>query len=296
VTALLREGMEFEGLIVSDALDMGALANEYPPDEIAVRAVEAGMDILLHPADPRKTVDAVVKAVEQGRLTEERIQESVDRILAWKKKLGLFTPLHPPLARGESKGGVLARGAKEGGASQKIDYARHRKIADQLAAKALKVLAGQKTLASFGAGKGVSCFIVDDDGTQEGGPFRDALLARFGDVRAVTLDPGTGREGLEPHLEPGGPGPVVVAVFSKIAASKGHSGILPQLRDRTFEVIRRAKAARKPVAVISFDSPYLLDQFKDADVLIAGYDRMDAIQRAAAQLLAGTRDEIRATR
>jgi len=291
VTALLREGMEFEGLIVSDALDMGALANEYPPDEIAVRAVEAGMDILLHPADPRKTVDAVVKAVEQGRLTEERIQESVDRILAWKKKLGLFTPLHPPLARGETKGGVSARGEKEGGAGPKIDYARHRKISEQLASKALKVVRGQRWLASFSTGKSVSCFIVDDDGVNEGGAFRDAMVQLFGDVRAVTLDPGTSGPGLAPHLDLSASGPVVLAIFSKISASKGRSGISPALRDRSFEIIRRAKAARKPVAVISFDSPYLLDQFKEADVLIAGYDRMDAIQKAAAELIAGKKDE-----
>src|SRR5512137_1964264 len=69
VTALLREGMDFDGIIVSDALDMGALATEYPQDEIAIRAVEAGIDILLHPVDARATVDAVIKAVEKGRLT-----------------------------------------------------------------------------------------------------------------------------------------------------------------------------------------------------------------------------------
>jgi beta-glucosidase-like glycosyl hydrolase len=295
VTALLREGMEFEGLIVTDALDMGALANEYPPDEIAVRSVEAGMDILLHPVDARKTVDAVARAVEQGRLTEERIRESVDRILAWKKRLGLFTPLHPPLARGESTGGALARGENKRGAVPKIDYALHRTIADQMAAKALKVLRGQKRLSSFNSGKGVSCFIVDDDGTQEGRAFRDGLMQGFGDVRTMNLDPGTSGEGLAPHLDPGGSGPVVLAIFSKIAASKGRSGILPQLRDLSFEVIGQAKADRRPVAVISFDSPYLLGQFKDADVLIAGYDRMEAIQKAAAELLAGTRDGRRGT-
>ena len=66
ITALLREGMEFDGLIVSDALDMGALAQKYPQDEIAVRTVESGMDILLHPVDPRVTIDAVAAAVGAG--------------------------------------------------------------------------------------------------------------------------------------------------------------------------------------------------------------------------------------
>jgi beta-glucosidase-like glycosyl hydrolase len=279
VTALLREGMEFEGLIVSDALDMGALANEYPPDEIAVRSVEAGMDILLHPADPRKTVDAVVRAVAEGRLTEVRIRESVDRIMEWKKRLGLLAPLHRPSARGKN----------EGGAGPKIDYARHRRTADQLASRTPKVVRGQRSLPFIRAEKSISCFILDDDGMGEGGAFRDALLQHFGDVRAVTLGPGASSAGIAPRPDFSASGPVVLALFSRISASKGRSGISPELRERTFEVIRQAKAARKPVAVVSFDSPYLLEQFKDADVLIAGYDRMDAIQRAAAELISGAR-------
>ena len=76
ITALLREGMDFAGLIVSDALDMGALAGSYSQEEIAVRSVEAGMDILLHPVDARVTINAVASAVEQGRLTRTRIEES----------------------------------------------------------------------------------------------------------------------------------------------------------------------------------------------------------------------------
>ncbi len=88
VTALLREGMGFEGLIVSDALDMLALAGQYSQEEIAVRAVEAGMDILLHPRDARVTTDAVVKAVEQGRITVQRIQESVERIRRCQNQAG----------------------------------------------------------------------------------------------------------------------------------------------------------------------------------------------------------------
>ena len=90
ITALLQEGMEFDGLIVSDALDMGALARTFSPDEIAVRAVETGIDILLHPRDATATIDAIVSAVEQGRLTNQRISDSVERIMAAKTRLGLF--------------------------------------------------------------------------------------------------------------------------------------------------------------------------------------------------------------
>jgi hypothetical protein len=94
---------------------------------------------------------------------------------------------------------------------------------------------------------------------------------------------------MQEHLDSGASGAVVIAIFSRISASKGRSGISPKLRDAAFGILRRAKAAGKRSAVISFDSPYILKQFTDADLLIAGYDRMDAIQEGVVEMLAGSR-------
>jgi len=263
--------MEFGGIIISDALDMGALAKEYPQDEIAIRAVEAGMDILLHPIDARTTIDAVVKAVEKGRLTEQRIQESVDRIIAAKKELGLFD--------------------RNGWTPSKIDYEKHRAVAQELGRKALTVVRGDRKITTLDAGKGVVCFVLDDDSQGMGGSFTQELIKRFGTVKSTTLTSDISITDLSTHLDLSGADAVVIVIFSRIAASKGRSGISPALRDAAFEVLRRAKAAGKRSAVISFDSPYILGQFKDADLLIAGYDRMDAIQEAAAEMIAGARGQ-----
>jgi hypothetical protein len=80
---------------------------------------------------------------------------------------------------------------------------------------------------------------------------------------------------------------VVIAIYSKISASKGHSGIADKLREWALQILRIAKAAKAKAVVISFDSPYLLDPFKDADARVAAYDRMDEIQQAAVEFLAG---------
>jgi len=265
VTALLREGMAFEGLIVSDALDMGALANEYPQGEIAIRAVEAGMDILLHPVDARVTVEAVVRAVEQGRLTQERIQESVDRIMGMKKKLGILNDAAPVNA--------------------KLDYEKHRKIAQEISRRAVTVVRGSKGMLPLDADKGAACFILDDDSQGRGEAFQQELMARFVDATVTTLTPDACEAALSSHLDISRAGAAVIAIFSRISASKGRSGISPKLRDAAIELLKRAKAAGKPSVVISFDSPYILDQFKDAGLHIACYDRMDEIQRAAAEKL-----------
>lgn len=87
LTELLREQWGFAGLIVTDALVMGAIARHYGPNEAAVRAVEAGADILLMPADPVGAVQAVCDAVASGRLSADRIAASVARIWQAKQKV-----------------------------------------------------------------------------------------------------------------------------------------------------------------------------------------------------------------
>ncbi len=87
VTDLLRDEMGFDGLIVTDALQMGAITDLYSTSDAAVLAVEAGNDLLLMPDSLDTAVSAIVAAVESGRISEERIDESLRRILTVKINL-----------------------------------------------------------------------------------------------------------------------------------------------------------------------------------------------------------------
>lgn len=86
VTELLREELGFRGVVITDALEMGALGS-YTVGETAVKAVLAGVDLLLCPGDPEAAVDALEAAVTDGVLTEERIRESLLRILRMKLRM-----------------------------------------------------------------------------------------------------------------------------------------------------------------------------------------------------------------
>lgn len=90
LTQQLREELGFEGLIVTDALVMGAIANRYGANVAPVLAVEAGADILLMPVDPEGAIQAVCEAVATGRISPERIRASVERI--WRAKLKVCSP------------------------------------------------------------------------------------------------------------------------------------------------------------------------------------------------------------
>jgi beta-glucosidase len=89
LTEQLRQKLGFEGLITTDALVMGAIANRYGASVAPVMAVEAGADILLMPVDPPGAIDAVCRAVESGRISRSRIRESVERIWQAKRKVSL---------------------------------------------------------------------------------------------------------------------------------------------------------------------------------------------------------------
>jgi len=87
---ILREELGFEGLIITDAMDMGAIKNYWSAGEAAVKAIKAGVDIILIPASLGEAVEGIQKALKDGILTEQRIDESVRRILRVKLKRGLF--------------------------------------------------------------------------------------------------------------------------------------------------------------------------------------------------------------
>ncbi len=80
ITDVLRGELGFEGVVITDALDMTAITEYYPPEEAAVMALEAGADMLLMPEDFEKAYNAVLAAVQDGTISEERINESLDRI------------------------------------------------------------------------------------------------------------------------------------------------------------------------------------------------------------------------
>ena len=91
VTGLLREELGYDGIIITDALNMGAIANNYTNADAAVKAVSAGCDMLLCVSNISSVVNALTDAVSDGTISEERIDESVSRILQAKLRYGIIS-------------------------------------------------------------------------------------------------------------------------------------------------------------------------------------------------------------
>ena len=82
----LRGELGYDGVVVTDSMEMGAISAYFEPDEAAIRAIEAGCDIVLCPGDFEAAYDGIMEAVKSGRISEERIDESVLRIIRMKLK------------------------------------------------------------------------------------------------------------------------------------------------------------------------------------------------------------------
>lgn len=90
ITDLLREELGYDGIIITDAMNMGAILNTYTSGDAAVAAIRAGVDVILMPNDLDVAYEAVYDAVESGDIPESRIDESVARILSCKREKGLM--------------------------------------------------------------------------------------------------------------------------------------------------------------------------------------------------------------
>lgn len=89
VTEYLRKDLGFDQIVITDALEMGAISNYYSSSEAAILAIEAGVDILLMPLDFEEAYNGVVIAIENDRITEERIDESLKRIFSLKDSIDI---------------------------------------------------------------------------------------------------------------------------------------------------------------------------------------------------------------
>lgn len=90
LTEKLRGELGYDGLIITDALSMGAITRQYSSAEASIRCLQAGADLILMPYRYEEAFEGVLSAVEQGLISEQRIEESLARILRLKKQLGLI--------------------------------------------------------------------------------------------------------------------------------------------------------------------------------------------------------------
>src|SRR5690606_27279924 len=170
---LLRDEFDFDGLIFTDALDMGAIVQEFSADAAPVLALNAGADVLLQvmPDDVERVIDSVVAAVEAGRLPMAQLDRSVRRVLEAKAQLGLYQERMIDLDRLNN---VLA-----------ID--EHVDMAQEAADRSITLVRDERSLVPL-RGRVLSVVYSDDYDPMAGRTFQRELFAGNEQVRTAQID------------------------------------------------------------------------------------------------------------
>ncbi len=266
LSSLLRDTLRFEGLVVTDAMDMRGVGAGYPLDRSVVLAVQAGADILLMPPDVPLAINAVVAAVERGELTRERIATSVRRILEMKLRTGAIQrPITPLDSLRDVVGSRAHRSAAERIAEDAITLIRD-------AARELPLHTAQPTLVlTYGS----------ESDLLAGRAFTAEMRAALLTSRAARITPATPRQRLD-SLMRNSTERVVVATFVRTIEGEGRFAVAEHVA-RWLDSL----AATRPVTVVAFSSPYVLREFPRVSGFVAAYGRGDAMERAAARALTG---------
>ncbi len=277
VGKLLRNDLNFRGLIVTDALSMSGLTIYFNQDEAAVRALEAGADMLLKPADNDAAFRGVVQAVLSGRLTEKRIEQSARKILAAKYDLGLAKQRITSVDRvdmivGSADVGQLAREISE----HAITLVRND---DKLVP--LNSLKPDARIFNLAITNGDDRLIV-------AGVFAAAMASLGRRVETVVLDDRSSEADVQNALARARSADLVIAsLYGRVRTGQARSVGLPEPGAKALSALIERKAA---VVGISFGNPYLLQSFPALRTYLVAYGDMPSLQTAAARALAGQID------
>ncbi len=271
LTDLLRSELGFKGLIVTDAMVMGGITNAYWTGEAAVAAVKAGADMVLMPPDGRVAIDALLRAVGRGEISEKRINESVRRILAAKAKLGLHRKKLVDID-------ALAKLFGDPENQSKADAMSDRSVTAVLNGDGSLPIDARRARQLF------SVIVSDEPDSDVGSVLQRELARRAEDLTSARIDSRSSPEEIEAALDKAARADLIIcSPFVRVRAWKG-TVALPEKQARFVE---RLLALGKPVIVVAFGNPYVIRQFPQVRNYLCAYSYADVAQRSAARALFG---------
>jgi beta-N-acetylhexosaminidase len=276
INAILRNDLQFDGLIVTDAMSMSGLTLYFTQEEASVRALEAGADQLLKPADADAAFRGVIAAVKNGRLTEQRIEQSARKILAAKYDLGLVKQRITPIDEIDR----IVSGRQAG------------LLAEEIARHALTLVrndAGLLPLKLTPASKVFNLAITNGDDRLWITQTFNGTMSRGGiKLETIVLDDRSSEAEVKKALDAAGRADVVlVSMYGRVRSGQARSVALPEPGAKALNTLLDR---RKPLVGISFGNPYLLMSFPKLQTYLVAYGDMPSLQKAVAEALLGKND------
>ncbi len=292
---LLRKEMGFNGILVTDALDMNGVLGKLSMAEATKRAVVAGNDVLLMPTNVKTAIDAVVAGVREGRFTEARIDSSVHRLLAARHDFGLDTNRYVDIEAVRTIVGVEAN-------------LRPARTAAQKSITLATDAGGVVPLKSAAGSRVVSITIAPRTEISAGRIFDAELKSKYSQLQSVALSPdvvfdataGAAAGGAGYTIRPV-PGILPAAVENAVRAATGASTVIVSSylgatsttasmapSRGMVELMDGLRKSGAKVVLVSFANPYVAMSLPKADANLIAWGPYPVSQRAAARALLGT--------
>ncbi len=270
LTDLLRSDLHFRGLVVTDAMDMGGITVRFAPGEAAVRAVLAGADCLLMPPVPDAAFEALQHAVGSGRISRERLDASVRRILEAKARVGLnknrlvnLNAINTKFA--EPSWQVQAQQISDRGVTLLRDTSHRLPLDGSKPSRALLL-----------------AFYADPEPTP-GEDLERELRRRFDSVTTLRADTRFRSAANLKLPSPDSYDVAILALFVRVSDRKGNVDVPEEqaaLADQLY-------TSGKPVITLALGSPYLIERFPQAETWLGAFGISDVAQISMARALFG---------
>jgi beta-N-acetylhexosaminidase len=270
LTGLLRDDMKYRGLVITDALDMGGVTENYAPGEAAVRSVQAGTDVLLMSPAPDAALAGLEEAVKSGRISEKRIDESVRRILAAKARLGLNKNRYADVAH----------------LNENFGRPEYEAAAQSIADRGVTLLRDTPWLLPLDATKPLRVLLISissDPDPNPGETIEPEIRPRVDSLKVMRADTQYSPISNLTLPPPDSYDVAICALFVRVTDRKGSVGLPDDQRAFVDELI----ATSKPTVIASFGNPYLIERFPNAKTWVSEFSTNDVSQRAVARAIFG---------
>jgi beta-N-acetylhexosaminidase len=254
-TGWIRDKLGFKGILTTDDLWYDQVINRFGPEEVAVKAVLAGHDIVLKPKNPAATVKRLVEAVKSGEIGEDRIDQSVHKLLYWKARLNL----HKNRFVDEEKVNAL------------VGTPEHLAVVQRVADESMTLLKNDGVLPvkPEKLGKIVNISVQKTDGDPSPAALAAKLAAAFPGTQSFSLRPDMDAsyfEKIRPAVEQADL--VILSLF----VPRNRLGDAAPLRDPDIAFIARVIAAKsQAVVAMSYGNPHLIRKLENVPAFLVGY-------------------------
>jgi len=273
VTDLLRKELGFQGLIITDAMNMKALYNGQNVPDISVKAIQAGNDLLLFPPDPELAHRSIVHAVEKGVIPIEQINDSVRRILLAKQWLDIE---HRKLVN-------LNRGKDDASPES------HRDLAKKIAEASITLVKDENhymPLKRVSSGNLLNIILQDKTDLEVGNGYIKNIN-NFYSADHIRIDPAADSLRYAQAVEMALKAPAVL-VTSYVQALSGSGTLkLTEKQQEFIHTLARMMPKEKPLIFISLGTPYLINYFPEITTYLCTYSSKEASEESVVKALKG---------